>query len=552
MDENLGTFIDNFARLVELAQSGQHRVQRGTQLLTTLTDHLAVPAESVAVVVEEIPPHRFVDADILMEELAAEDPEFRLVGIGGGDQRHHHSLSDMLQQSQLFPQYPLSQPDYANLAVGPDQQRQAVALGLWLFSHGGSPIAVLQRDANPRYGRQSASLEVLADATDKAARFLSEFRRRMQHRSVLKGQVISLVMGEYGPSAAGVTFHARPALAASDVILPDGLLAKVSDHALGIAEHRDSLNRYGQHLKRGVLLYGRPGTGKTHTVRYLLSRSEGVTAILLSGGSLARISEAATMARALQPSIVVLEDCDLIAEDRSFGHGPQPLLFEVLDAMDGLASDADVAFVLTTNRVDMLERALAQRPGRVDLAVEIPLPAQAERVSLIKLYARGIPFSPNAIEDAAARTEGTTASFARELVRRAVVAGALEGLPVADNHLGKAVDDLMADSAALTRSLLGSGTGGDTEGNAGPFPRRRQSFRAAARKSVPTLIAGSYPVPRRLRSAHRALAHADLDNLPGGRAWAFSAASGTEWLLTPGANHSVPESAANILLSRCG
>ena len=183
---------------------------------------------------------------------------------------------------------------------------------------------------------------------------------------------------------------------------PQGLLEKVSDHALGIAEHRESLNEYGQHLKRGVLLYGRPGTGKTHTVRYLLSQSEGVTAILLSGGSLARISEAAAMARALQPSIVVLEDCDLIAEDRSFGHGPQPLLFEVLDAMDGLDNDADVAFVLTTNRVDMLERALAQRPGRVDLAVDIPLPALAERIGLVRLYARGIPFSPDAVEDAAA------------------------------------------------------------------------------------------------------------------------------------------------------
>lgn len=292
----------------------------------------------------------------------------------------------------------------------------------------------------------------------------------MQHRSVLKGQVISLVMGEYGPSAAGVTFHARPALAADDVILPDGLLEKVSDHALGIGEHRDALNKYGQHLKRGVLLYGQPGTGKTHTVRYLLSRGEGATAILLSGGSLARISEAATMARALQPSIVVLEDCDLIAEDRSFGHGPQPLLFEVLDAMDGLANDADVAFVLTTNRVDMLERALAQRPGRVDLAVEIPLPAPAERISLLRLYARGISFSPEALEDAAARTDGTTASFARELVRRAVVAAALDGVPVADAHLAKAVDDLMADSAALTRSLLGSGTGGDADGHGGGFP----------------------------------------------------------------------------------
>lgn len=65
------------------------------------------------------------------------------------------------------------------------------------------------------------------------------------------------------------------------------------------------------------------------------------------------------MARVPAPSSVVLEDCDLIAEDRSFSYGPQPLLFEVLDAMDGLDKDADAAFVLTTNRVDMLERAQA-------------------------------------------------------------------------------------------------------------------------------------------------------------------------------------------------
>ncbi|HET7139845.1 MAG TPA: ATP-binding protein [Arthrobacter sp.] len=458
MDEKLGKFIDDFSELVQLAQAGNHRQQAGKQLLEALTEHLGEPAEGLSVVVETIPPHRFVDADILMADFAAQDPESRLVGIGGGGQRHHQSLSDMVQQSQLFPQFPLSRPEYANLAVGPDQQRQAVAIGLWLFSFDGAPLAVLQRDADPRTGRQSATLELLAPRPAAGTRFLAEFRLRMDNNSVLKGQVISLVMSEYGPSTAGVTFHHRPSLPASDIILPEGLLQRVVDHTVGIATHRASLKAHGQHLKRGILLYGRPGTGKTHTVRHLLSESEGSTAILLAGGSLARISEAARMARALQPSIVVLEDCDLIAEDRSFGHGPQPLLFEVLDAMDGLDNDADVAFVLTTNRPDMLERALAQRPGRVDLAVEIPLPAQAERVRLLELYARKVSFSPEALDAAAERTAGTTASFARELVRRAVVAAALEDVPVSDVHLDAAVEELMADAEALTRSLLGSGS----------------------------------------------------------------------------------------------
>jgi hypothetical protein len=468
MDEKLGKFIDDFGALVQLAQAGSHRQQKGLQLLPALTAHLRAPAEGLSVVEEVIPPHRFVDADIVMAELAARDPASRLVGIGGGGQRHHQSFSDMVQQSQLFPQFPLAQPDYANLPVGPDAQRLAVALGLWLFAFGGSPLAVLQRNAEPRSGRQTASLEVMAGSPDTAAEFLAEFRLRMDNNSVLKGQVISLVMSEYGPSTAGVTFHHRPSLPASDVILPEGLLQKVADHTVGIATHRASLRDHGQHLKRGILLYGRPGTGKTHTVRHLLSLSEGSTAILLSGGSLARIAEAARMARALQPSIVVLEDCDLIAEDRSFGHGPQPLLFEVLDAMDGLDKDADVVFVLTTNRPDMLERALAQRPGRVDLAVQIPLPAHAERVRLLELYGRLVAFSPEALAAAAEQTEGTTASFARELVRRAVVAAALDNEPVSDSHLSAAVVDLMADAETLTRSLLGSGS--DSAAGPGPGP----------------------------------------------------------------------------------
>ncbi|MFD1211486.1 AAA family ATPase [Arthrobacter sp. GCM10027362] len=493
MERELGAFIEDFAALVRLAERAQPRLAGGTQLLAALTDHLGRPADELPVVVEEIPGHRFVDADIQLAETAEADAQHRLVGIGGGDQRHHLSLSDMLQQSRHFPQFPLSQPDYANVAVGPAEQRQAVALGLRLFHSGaGEPLAVLIRAANPRYGQNTAALEVLGSSPQQVADFLTAFRARMQTRSVLKGQVVSLTMDPFGDSGAGVTFHERPRLDAADVILPEGLLERISRHAVELGSHRKQLRALGQHLKRGLLLYGPPGTGKTHTVRYLLGRSQGTTAIILSGGSLAFISEAARMARALAPSMVILEDCDLIAEDRSFGHGPQPLLFEVLDAMDGLDDDADVAFVLTTNRVGMLERALAQRPGRVDLAVEIPLPEAGERAALLRRYARELAFSEEAIGQAAELTAGTTASFARELVRRAVVASALAGTGPTDAHLLAAAAELMGDGEVLTRSLLGSTPGapdddggpGTAVSSAGYFayaPRPGRTFRGSAR-----------------------------------------------------------------------
>jgi ATP-dependent 26S proteasome regulatory subunit len=136
----------------------------------------------------------------------------------------------------------------------------------------------------------------------------------------------------------------------------------------------------------------------------------------------------------------------------------KPLLFEVLDALDGIDPDADVAFLLTTNRVEHLERALSQRPGRVDLAAEIPLPGQDGRRALIRLYA-GALFSDAAVADAAQRSDGTTASFAKELVRRAVLLAASGSTDPTDEHLSAALDVLLADQEALTRSLLGVGAG---------------------------------------------------------------------------------------------
>jgi hypothetical protein len=316
---------------------------------------------------------------------------------------------------------------------------------------------VLERAAQPQFGRPGAQLEILALDTETSSRFLDEFSRLLLSESVLRGKVLSFTGNEYGNSAAGATFLTRPTVGADDVVLPPGVLETVVRHVVGIGEQRERLLAAGQHLKRGVLLYGPPGTGKTLTVRHLLSRTPGTTAVLLTGSSIQFITEAAELARAMQPAIVVLEDVDLVAEQRGM-HGPQPLLFAVLDALDGLDGDADVTFILTTNRVQVLERALAERPGRVDLAVEIPLPDAESRRRLFRHYASDLPFTAEAIDTAADRADGTTGSFAKELVRRAVLAAAEQNRLVTDDDLSASLDGLLEAGAHLARNLLGGGT----------------------------------------------------------------------------------------------
>lgn len=102
------------------------------------------------------------------------------------------------------------------------------------------------------------------------------------------------------------------------------------------------------------------------------------------------VRPASSLARMLQPSIVILEDIDPVAQHRMYSEFGNPLLFDVLNEMDGIEEGADVTFMLTTNRADLLEPALAARPGRVDLAVAIPLPDDEARPRLLELYARGV------------------------------------------------------------------------------------------------------------------------------------------------------------------
>jgi len=133
---------------------------------------------------------------------------------------------------------------------------------------------------------------------------------------------------------------------------------------------RDLARREHPNLKRGLLLHGPPGTGKTMTAMHLVGRMPGRTVVILSGEALGLIGPACDIARELEPATVILEDVDLVGHERGWGDPSAPLLFELLNEMDGLHEDADVLFLLTTNRPDELEPALAADEQGDGLVVE--------------------------------------------------------------------------------------------------------------------------------------------------------------------------------------
>ena len=226
------------------------------------------------------------------------------------------------------------------------------------------------------------------------------------------------------------------------------------------SELSDILLATGRHLKRGVLLHGPPGTGKTLTAMYIARAISNRTVLLLTGRGQGMIESSCALARKLQPAIVILEDVDLVAEERSSQACVGPLLFELLNQMDGLSDDADILFLLTTNRPDVLEPALAARPGRVDQAIEIPLPDAECRRRLIELYSEGLTYDDVNVDSIVTRTEGASGAFIRELMRRSMLFAADEGNDsIHDRRIDDAIHELVVEGGGLTRRILGFSPG---------------------------------------------------------------------------------------------
>lgn len=428
---------------------------RGNTLLAALHKHLGTDPSRLAVVELTFPMYQRANLKLALDALLHD--RHAKVDLRGVVQRHDYESASLAKLSRVR-----SSSEFFSGPVEYHQEPTAegfltcVKRGLYLIRLKKEPFALLLNDSIHVYPPQ-LRVEIMARDADRAKDVAVELGALTTESRAFRGRALTLEKSCHGDLS--IKFHKLPAIARDEIVLPEDVLQRIDRHASGFVRNADRLRAAGRHLRRGILLYGAPGTGKTLTAMYLAAQMVGRTVMILTGGGLNAIENTGALARALAPATIVLEDVDLIGTEREHQSvGANALLFELLNQMDGLSEDADVLFLLTTNRPDVLEPALVSRPGRIDQAIEVPLPDGDCRRRLIELYGRGLDLRLEDSETVIRRTEGVSAAFMRELLRKAALLAAEESegaLVVRDAHVRGALDELLLHSGLLTQRLLG-------------------------------------------------------------------------------------------------
>jgi hypothetical protein len=451
---------DFVQRLTDMPQK-KSKSKTDPTLLRRLRKHFGTDPAELPIVEQPFADYERPNLHLALQELLAE-PGRRAeqIGILILDQYREARLAELTRaaSAKRFEEGPVK---YVDVPIAGGHQLACVKRALYLFRDGDEPAALLLGESAYSH-RPGLFVEVMAAGKEQAQAVVRRLTRAVKHGKAFRGEVLSVESDCWGN--LHVQFHQLPRVGRQEIILPETLLQRIERHTLSFTRHAERLRAAGRHIKRGILLHGAPGTGKTLSAMYLAAQMPGRTVLLMTGGAVKSVETVCALARLLEPATVILEDVDLIGTER--GHqevGANALLFELLNQMDGLAEDADLLFVLTSNRPEFLEPALAARPGRVDQAIEIPLPDADCRRRLFDLYSRGLALELADREKLIARTEGVSGAFIRELLRKAAVFAAEEdgdgALLVRDRHVDEALAELLVAGGPLTQSLLGARRG---------------------------------------------------------------------------------------------
>ena len=220
----------------------------------------------------------------------------------------------------------------------------------------------------------------------------------------------------------------------------------------------------GAKIPRGILLYGKPGTGKTLIARAIAGEAN-VPFISMSGSEFiemfaglgaSRVRKLFEKAKKMAPCIIFIDEIDAIGSRRTSNSGSETennqTLNQLLVEMDGFDTEETIIVLAATNRPEMLDKALL-RPGRFDRQITIPTPDLKGRLEILKIHSKDKRLSDDVnLESIAEDTAGFTgAELSNILNEAAIIATKNKHEDIENNDIEEAIKKVTVGLEKRTR-----------------------------------------------------------------------------------------------------
>jgi SpoVK/Ycf46/Vps4 family AAA+-type ATPase len=238
--------------------------------------------------------------------------------------------------------------------------------------------------ANDRSGRGNIldSVGLVYHEADEAA-VIGLVRRLLQESNPFKGRVV-LVNRDLRTVRSRMSDRSW-----KDIVPHDRVRAELDFIAASI-RNREMLRAEGLSIRRGLLLSGPPGDGKSTAIECFVNDIAGEASVIIVE-AVEHIRAVYHLAQMLAPAVVILEDLDLMTKSRQNPYAyaaisKDDVTGELLQVLSGGSAYADIVTIATTNHPEAIDEALAKRAGRFDAHIRMGYPSDTDKQRILELY----------------------------------------------------------------------------------------------------------------------------------------------------------------------
>ncbi|KAI3001140.1 hypothetical protein CBS147346_6683 [Aspergillus niger] len=282
----------------------------------------------------------------------------------------------------------------------------------------GNVVELLDLDVEAEAAEEGANIDLDATRVGKSAVIKTSTRQTIylpliglvDHEKLKPGDLIGVnkdsylvldtLPAEYDNRVKAMEVDEKPTEKYTDIGGLDKQIEEIVEAIVWPMKEADRFKKLGIKAPKGALMYGPPGTGKTLLARACAAETN-ATFLKLAGPQLVQmfigdgaklVRDCFALAKEKAPSIIFIDELDAVGtkrfdSEKSGDREVQRTMLELLNQLDGFASDDRIKVLAATNRVDVLDPALL-RSGRLDRKIEFPLPNEEARANILQIHSR--------------------------------------------------------------------------------------------------------------------------------------------------------------------